>query len=76
LVVPLAAIGIYALFRVLPRFDPGRANYRQFRGAYLTIWVAVLLVLACVHALLLASACGAHVPVGNGMTVLIACLFV
>jgi uncharacterized membrane protein len=76
LVLPLAAIAIYFLFLVLPRFDPGRDNYPRFRGAYLTIRLAILLVVAALHAALLASAQGIEIPFDRGMTGLIAALFV
>ncbi|MDQ6673743.1 MAG: SdpI family protein [Chloroflexota bacterium] len=38
-------VGIYLLFLVLQRLDPGRANYAQFAGAYGVIRLAVLAVL-------------------------------
>lgn len=38
-------VGIYLLFLVLPRLDPGRANYVQFAGPYGVIRLAVLAVL-------------------------------
>jgi uncharacterized membrane protein len=76
LVLPLAAIAIYLLFLVLPRFDPGRDNYPRFRGAYLTIRLAILLVIAALHAALLASAQGIEIPIDKAMTGLIAALFI
>ncbi len=51
LAMPLLALGIYLLLLALPRIDPGRANYRKFRGAYDTIRIAVLLVFAVFDAL-------------------------
>jgi uncharacterized membrane protein len=75
-VLPLAAIAIYLLFPVLPRFDPGRDNYPRVRGAYLTLRVAILLVVAAVHAALLASAQGIEIPFDGAMAGLIAALFV
>jgi uncharacterized membrane protein len=76
LVLPLVAIVIHFLFLVLPRFDPGRDNYPRFRGAYLTIRLAVLLVVAALHAVLLASAQGIEIPFDGALTGLIAALFV
>lgn len=49
LMPPLLALGLYLLLLVLPRFDPGRANYMNFRGAYTFIRYAVLLVLAAFY---------------------------
>lgn len=41
LLLPLAAMGSYVLMKVLPRIDPGRANYTQFGGAYAAIRLLV-----------------------------------
>jgi len=48
-------VGIYLLFLILPRLDPGQANYAQFAGAYGVIRLAVL---AWLVALLGAGALG------------------
>jgi uncharacterized membrane protein len=39
-------VGVYLLLAFLPRLDPGRANYAQFAGAYRTVRLAVLTLLA------------------------------
>jgi immunity protein, SdpI family len=49
LVMPAVALGLYLLMLVLPRFDPGRANYASFSGAYNTIRLTMLAVLAAVY---------------------------
>ncbi|MDO8443279.1 MAG: SdpI family protein [bacterium] len=41
---------IYALFRVLPKFDPNSDRYKEFAGAYLAIRNSILLVLFIVFA--------------------------
>ena len=46
LALPLTALALYAVMLVLPRVDPGRANYESFAGAYRTIRLLVLLVVA------------------------------
>jgi len=76
LVLPLVAVGIYLLFLVLPRFDPGRDNYPRFRGAYLTIRLSVLLLIAALYTATLASAQGFVVPISHAMTGLVAALFI
>jgi uncharacterized membrane protein len=54
--LPLAlGMGVYLLFLVLPRLDPGRANYAQFAGAY---GVGRLAVLAMLVVLLASGAFG------------------
>jgi uncharacterized membrane protein len=42
LLMPLVALGFYVLMLVLPRIDPGRANYARFRGAYNAIRIGLL----------------------------------
>lgn len=34
LAVPLTTLGLYVLFLLLPRIDPGRENYARFLGTY------------------------------------------
>ncbi|HVX30697.1 MAG TPA: SdpI family protein [Nitrolancea sp.] len=58
LLLPLIALGIYALLLFLPRIDPGRANYAQFSGAYLVVRYAVLLLLAGIYAITLLAVKG------------------
>ncbi len=42
----LLALGIYLLMIILPRFDPGRANYPRFAGAYTVIRLSLVTLLA------------------------------
>jgi uncharacterized membrane protein len=42
--MPLIALGLYLLLLLLPRVDPGRANYAQFSGVYLVVRYVVLAV--------------------------------
>lgn len=49
LALPLTALGIYLLLLLVPRVDPGRANYERFAGAYATIRLAVVILLALVY---------------------------
>lgn len=46
LLMPLFALGVYVLMLVLPRIDPGRANYARFSGAYRAIRIAILALFA------------------------------
>lgn len=55
---PLMALGIYALTLVVPRFDPGKANYAQFAGAYTTIRLVIVLFLAVIYVLTVLVAYG------------------
>src|ERR1700720_4283720 len=67
LLFPLLALAIYGLFLVVPKLDPGRANYEQFAGAFSTLRVAVTLLLAAAYALLQLTIHG--YPVNRGMIV-------
>lgn len=54
LLVPLVAVGLYALLTFLPRRDPSRANYAT--GAYTALRVAILIFMLGVQAMLAAPA--------------------
>ncbi len=54
LLMPLVAAGVYVLMLVLPRIDPGRANYGKFRGTYAAIRITLLLLFAVFDAAILA----------------------
>ena len=58
LLLPLIALGIYALLLFLPRIDPGRANYAQFAGPFLVVRYAVLLLLAGLYGITLLAVKG------------------
>ncbi len=58
LALPLTALALYAVMLVLPRVDPGRANYESFAGAYRTIRLLVLLVVAVAQVCLVIGARG------------------
>lgn len=49
LLLPIAALGIYLLLLVIPRIDPGRANYKSFAKTYTIIRVSVTLMMAIIY---------------------------
>jgi uncharacterized membrane protein len=55
LLLPLMALGLYLLLRFLPMLDPGRANYARFGGAYATIRIGILTLLALIYTVVLVS---------------------
>lgn len=72
LMPPLLALGVYVLMLVLPRLDPGRANYANFRGAYMFIRYTVLLVLAAFYVVtLLVGVGGWQVDMGRLVAVIV-----
>ena len=58
LFVPALGLVLAALFTMLPRIDPRRANYALFTPTYWTVVNAVLILLAAIHVLLLGKAMG------------------
>ena len=63
LLIPCLTAGLYALLLLLPRIDPGQANYRSFRGAYGWIRFALTAFLAGLFAVTTAETMG--VPVAG-----------
>jgi len=76
LAIPLLALGIYLLMLVLPRFDPGRANYDAFAGPYMTLRLGILLVLAALEVLILLWVRGVHASIGVWVPLFVGALFV
>ena len=58
LLVPLIALGCYALFFVLPMFDPGKQNYASFQAAYHAIRNALVGFFGLLYAGTIAAAHG------------------
>lgn len=76
LLVPLLSLGMYALFRVLPRLDPGRANYARFGPAYTSLRVGILAFMAFLQLAVVAAALGYAVPMGSLMPLAFGFLFI
>lgn len=68
LVMPLASLGLWGLFEVLPRIDPARRGYRAFAGAWTLLQVSLFAFLAFVHVSLIARALGIDLDVTRAMT--------
>lgn len=58
LVLPSVGALIWGLLFVLPRIDPRRAAYREFRGTFYLMINAVLLLLTAIHGMALGIALG------------------
>jgi immunity protein, SdpI family len=76
LLLPIFALGLYALLLFLPRLDPGRANYKSCAGTYNLIRVAVVVFMAALYAVTVAAALGAAVDVGMVVSLGVGALFV
>lgn len=68
LLLPLISLGLYGLFLVLPRLDPGYRNYKSFAGVYNLIRIALVLFLTGLYAVTVAAAFGQPVDVGMVVT--------
>ncbi|MDA0301544.1 MAG: SdpI family protein [Chloroflexi bacterium] len=69
LLTPLITLGLYVLLLLLPRIDPGRANYASFTGPYAVIRASLTLMMGGMHALLVATALGYPVDAGRWIPV-------
>ncbi|MHB0869155.1 MAG: SdpI family protein [Chloroflexota bacterium] len=58
---PLGVLGLYFLLLLLPRVDPGRANYARFAGAYSAIRLAISVGAASMFGVTLLAAYGSPV---------------
>jgi uncharacterized membrane protein len=63
LTAPITALFVYVLTLLVPRVDPGRANYENFARAYTGIRFAILAFLLAVHGLLIAPVYAVSVDV-------------
>ncbi len=74
--MPLMALGIYLLLRVLPRIDPRRKNYARFTGAYETMILAVVATVVAIHGAVLAAALGMPVAMERLLPLIVGVLFI
>jgi uncharacterized membrane protein len=61
--LPIVALGLWGLLRVLPRIDPRRANYEKFHGMYEMLIVATVGFLCVMHLGILGFALGLPIAV-------------
>ena len=64
LLVPLISLGLYGLLLLLPRIDPGRANYAGFWRAYTIIRCLLIGFMAVVYSAMLITAYGVPLAMG------------
>ena len=76
LLLPLLGLGVYALFVLLPRIDPGRRNYAQFAGTYAVVRLCILLFLAVAYTVMQLVAHGYQLNLGMIITLGVGALFV
>lgn len=74
--LPLVALGIWGLLRVLPRIDPRRENYRKFEGMYDLLIAATVGFLCVMHLGILAYSLGYPVAVDKLIFACVALLLI
>jgi uncharacterized membrane protein len=75
LIFPVMALVIYVLPLILPRLDPGRANYASFAGARRWLRVATMFFSVALQTMRLLPLYGVSVSIGRVTPVLIGLLF-
>lgn len=65
MVLPLVAIGLVALFAVIPLIEPRRANLAGSMRAYVLVWLALLAFLVLMHIAILFAAFGHEVDMAT-----------
>jgi len=75
LALPLLTLGIYVLLWVVPLIDPGRANYKRFTGAYTTIRMALVVLMAATYGIVHLWIRGHQISVGTIMPLMVGGLF-
>lgn len=76
LAMPLVTLGLYVLMLILPRVDPGRANYAAFQGAFTTLRLAIVVFMAAMYAVTHLWMRGIGVRMETVMPLLMGALFI
>ncbi|HEV8070141.1 MAG TPA: SdpI family protein [Planctomycetaceae bacterium] len=76
LLLPLISLGLYFLLLVLPLFDPGKANYPTFAGAYNLIRLTITLFLSAIYAVGVLVSLGYHVDMNTVIGLAMGLLFI
>jgi uncharacterized membrane protein len=63
LLLPLTVLGVYFLTMLLPLFDPGGANYRNFAKTYNVLRLGFVAFMAMLYTATVAAAFGWHVDI-------------
>jgi immunity protein, SdpI family len=63
-ITPLIGLGVVALLAIVPRIEPRRMNLQRSAGAYRTVSISLVLLVAVIHAAVVLAALGTPVPMG------------
>jgi uncharacterized membrane protein len=76
LLLPAITLGIAALFALIPRYEPRRANLERSSTAYRATWVGVVTLMGVVHAAAIAATLGADFDISRVVLIGIGALFI
>lgn len=74
--LPAVAAGTWLLMTVLPRFDPGRANYANFAGPYTVLRTSLIAFFGLLHGVAVAAALGHPINMNHVMIPATGLLFI
>jgi uncharacterized membrane protein len=74
--MPLLALGIWGLMRVIPRLDPRRQNYEKMWGAYELVINATITILLLVHVIVIAKVLGAPITIERVVPALVGAMLI
>lgn len=74
--VPFLIIGLYLLFRFLPKMDPKKENYLRFDSAYHAFKLLIVAFLAIIYFISIYSNLGYEISISDTMTWLMGALFI
>jgi uncharacterized membrane protein len=76
LLMPAITLGLVGLFAVIPRVEPRRANLLRSSSAYVTVALAMLVLMLGIHVMIVLAGVGHAVPVGLIVGVGVGLLFI
>ncbi len=76
LLLPALALGLYVLMIALPRWDPGRANYRAFAGSYTLIRLLLTTLLAVIYGIVQLQIHGSPLATNTVIPLVVGGLFI
>lgn len=76
LLTPLIAVGVYSLFFIMPKLDPGNRNYESFGKAYWALRMALMAYFAVLYGAMLASIFGSPLNMTTVVLLAVGVLFV
>lgn len=76
MLLPIITVGLYLLLKFIPLIDPKKENFAQFGKAYLGIRIGLSVLMAVIHAAILATVMGFQTNMNVIVGLSVGCLFV